>query len=150
MQSSKLKSQVLLSLIQIGKCKCFRPVLVLLLALNECQEPAFVPCTSLHIINTLSPTKISWNKWLLLLLLLCSLPWEQLPVPQMHQLTVWQNGNRGDLCFNDQGARKGEEIWVAQVRFPNRAWLSVSLPQWQNLNPGFLLCAALFLPPFFF
>lgn len=36
----------------------FCPVLLLLLALNECQESAFVPCTSLHIINTLSPTKI--------------------------------------------------------------------------------------------
>lgn len=60
MQSSKLKSEVLLMLIQIRKYKCFfylletyfRPVLVLLLALSECQESAFVPCTSSHIINT--------------------------------------------------------------------------------------------------
>lgn len=48
--------------IQIRKYKCFFVFfLVLLLALSECQEPAFVPCTTLHVINTLSPTKICYD-----------------------------------------------------------------------------------------
>lgn len=48
------------------------------------------------------------------------------PDASVDSVTEWQPWR---FVFNDQGARKGEEIWVAQVRFPNRAWLSVSLPR---------------------